>query len=284
MPESRIALTDELLGAYADGELDALLREAIEGQLALDAESRRRLSAIREVNRIVRAASSERTSHAVRRGDDISHAQARHEIDVSGDEDGPGLARARKRGSQARTWLDWRVAASFVMGALLVLSVIELGGGLDGAAADWRENALAFHDMYVRARANGPPDAMLDIVTSRPDELAQISSFPLSMPDLTVHGYEPAVAHLIPSPQGPIVYVVFENGERPPIGFAMTPNHGGWTGEDVSIPAMYASRNGVNLVSWSTEFFDYGIGGQLPTSELLPLADTARGTLPTGAH
>lgn len=275
MAESRIELTDELLGAYADGELDAPERERIEHLLALDPGARRRLGAIREVTLLVRAAAGEGRSGQWQPR--VAGPQARDHVDAAGAIHGARRARGRRTLPGARGWLDWRVAASFAAGVLVVLGVLELGGGVEGPAGDWHESALAFHDMYLRARANEPPDTMLDILKNQPDSLAQLIDFSPSMPDLARHGYEPTGAHLIAGPQGPILYVVFESPEGPPVGFAMTRRSAGDSGDEAPV---VRARRGATLVSWSAGAFEYGLGGRLPESELMPLADTARRSLP----
>lgn len=272
-------LTDEQLGAYVDGELDAPARSQVEQLLALDPDARRRLRAIQDVTLIVRAATAagpraERPHGPVPRAQ--RSAAPRGEVGAAPRIERPGPPPVRAFG-----WLDWRIAASFVAGALVLLGVLELGGEPEsaGPAADWHASALAFHDMYLRARANEPPDTMLDILRHQPDEVAQLISFSPSMPDLAAHGYEPAGAHLISGPEGPIVYVAFENAERPPIVFAMTRGGADQQGGDLEAPRVQSSPSGVTLVSWSAGEFEYGLGAALQASELMPLVDTARQSL-----
>lgn len=280
MAESRMELTDEQLGAYADGELDAPASERVERVLVVDPDARRRLNAIRDVTMIVRAATAADGGRSVRPAVQPPRLARRTEVDEAGTPAHAGPDRVRRTWSGARRWVDWRVAASFVAGALALLIVSQLNGRPESPAVDWQDNALAFHDMYLRARENEPPDTMLDILKHQPDELARLISFPASMPDLSAHGYEPAGAHLIAAGQGPIVYVAFEGGRRPPIGFAMTRSAAGAARDDIETPVVSATREGVTLVSWSAGPFEYGLSGQLPPSELMRLVDTARRSLP----
>lgn len=278
MAEARIELSDELLGAYADGELDPLARKRTERLLALDPAARRRLSAIRNATMIVRAAMEADGRLPAKRTVGVSPAATLSEAGEPSAE--AGRDRAGRGLLRARGWLDWRMAASFVAGVLTLFAVTQLGGGLTGPAIDWYDNALTFHNMYLRARANEPPDTMLDILQHQPDQLAELISFPPSMPDLTAHGYEPAGAHVIAAPQGAILYVAFEGAERPPIGFAMTRGGSRGAGGDIESPTVLATRKGVTFVSWSTDSFDYGLSSELPASELIRLVDTARRSLP----
>jgi anti-sigma factor RsiW len=277
--EDRIELTDEQLGAYADGELDAVACERVERRLAVDPDARRRLGAIQDVTLIVRAATAAEGGRSR-----LSRTARRREADRADAAADAGSDRARPASSGVRAWLDWRVAASFVAGALALLIVSQLGGTLDSPGVDWHDNALAFHDMYLRARENAPPDTMLDILEHQPEELARLIRFTASMPDLSAQGYEPAGAHLITAAQGPIVYVAFEGGQRPPIGFAMTRSTSGSAADDIETPVVRATPQGVTLVSWSAGPFEYGLSGELPESELMLLVDTARRSLPTASR
>lgn len=262
MTDDGVDLSDEWLGAYVDGELTPADRERMEALLGRDPDARRRLAAIREVTLLVRAA-----THTGTPGVDEDRQPA-------------SFARERKPAWRRPAWLDWRLAASFAAGALVLFAALELGGRFAYAPADWHDSALAFHDMYVRARSNAPKDTMLDIFEHQPAQLAELISFEPFIPDLAEHGYRPAGAHLISGPEGPVVYVVFESDERPPIGFAMTRSSGANAAAGAAAhPAVHSTRNGVTLVSWSGDGFDYGVGGQLPDGDLMFLADAAQRSL-----
>jgi anti-sigma factor RsiW len=280
--EERFAVSDEWLGAYADGELDAADRDLTEDLLAADPALRRRLAAIREVSLVFRAATRAATLSAAGRQSADAEAPTAEAEPLSpplGTVAGNGRKRFRRAGSR-RGWLNWRIAASFAAGALVLFGTLELGGRIGTAPVDWHDSALAFHDMYVRARANQPQDTMLDILENQPDELARLISFEPTVPDLARHGYRPAGAHLITGPDGPVLYVVFEGERRPPIGFAMTRPSGGNRDTGSRRPAVHGKRKDVTLVSWSSDGFEYGLGGQLSDGDLMRLADTAQRSLP----
>jgi len=261
MAESRIELTDEMLGAYADGELDARDTAAVERLVAADPSVRQRLSAIEELTRLVRAAGAMRSAY-----------------------EAPKIeAPVRRFG-----WLSWQSAVSFAAGALVILAVVNLTGAphsgtLDPASLDWHEHALAFHDMYVRAREHAPDDALTDIPASHSEDLARLVDFVPAVPDLGAHGYGAVGAHLLAAPHGPVVYVVFEGEQRPPIGFAMTRRSADSTDRDATTAAVRSNPNGVTLVSWSAGAFDFGLSGQASPIELMPLVETVRSSLPVEA-
>jgi len=52
---------------------------------------------------------------------------------------------------------------------------------------------------------------------------------------------------------------------------------------DVATPAVRSNPNGVTLVSWSAGAFDFGLSGQAPAIDLMPLVETVRGALPVEA-
>lgn len=266
MADPDIELTDERLGAYADGETEEVEKRRIERLLVRDAAARRRLNAIRAVTSAVRAA----------RGRDEAPAEATTEAatEVRSDlQPRPALPRV------LAGWGNWRIAAAFVAGAAVLLSVVSIGSRFDGGDSDWRDSALAFHDMYLRAQESQPPDAMIDIVQHRPDELARLIDFAPSMPDLGAHGYEPAGAHVLAAPQGSFVYVLFDAKERPPVGFAMARRRAGPAASDLDEAVVRATSTGLRLVSWSAGSFEYVLSAELPAADLLELADTVRQSL-----
>jgi anti-sigma factor RsiW len=263
MAEQTIELTDEILGAYADGELDAHQAAQVERAAALDPAARRRLAAIREVTTLVRAA---RTAG----NPDVAPAPERS-------------GRRRTRGLVAGRlgWLNWQLAASFAAGALVLLIAIELAGGPAPAGADWREHAMAFQDMYLRARETERGDAMVDILANHSGDLARLISFEPSLPDLSAHGYDAVAAHLLSAPHGPVVYVAFEGVRRPPIAFVMTRRGESPAIQNDAAPAVHSGTNGVTLVSWARGAYEFGLSGRVPAAELMALVDTARGSLHT---
>jgi anti-sigma factor RsiW len=163
-----------------------------------------------------------------------------------------------------------------VAGAAILLSVVSIGTRFDGADSDWRDSALAFHDMYLRAQQSAPLDAMIEIVQNQPDELARLIDFAPSMPDLAAHGYEPAGAHVLAAPQGNFVYVLFNAAERPPVGFAMARRRAGPAAPDLDEPVVRVTGSSLKLVSWSAGSFEYALSAEMPAADLLELADTVR--------
>ncbi len=252
MAEYRIELTDEMLGAYADGELDARDTAAVERLVAADPSVRQRLGAIEELTRLVRAASQSRIESAVPKSE----------------------APVRRFG-----WLSWQSAVSFAAGALVILAVVNLTGASDPARLDWPEHALAFHDMYIHAREHAPGNSVVDIPASHSEDLARLVDFVPAVPDLGAHGYDAVGAHLLAAPHGPVVYVVFEGVQRPPIGFVMTRRTADGENRDATTPSVHSNPNGLTLVSWSAGAFDFGLSGQASAIELMPLVETVRSSL-----
>jgi len=250
MTDARLSPTDEMLGAYADGELGAADAERIDRLLALDPDSRLRLAAIERVNNLVRLASGHAASPT----------------------------RPMPRPFALRQWSDWRLAASFVLAACLLVGILAVERDATGPATDWSHSALSFHDSYVRSRSTTAPESLLNAAQVSEEELTARASFSPATPDLSPLGYAPTGAHLIDGPNGPVLYVPFEAARGPPIGFTMTRSQAAGGAGDT--PAMRARQNELRLVSWSSGDFDYGLSAELPESELMSVVETARRSLP----
>jgi anti-sigma factor RsiW len=278
MSEERIELTDGLLGAYVDGELDADDAARVEALASADASVRRRLAAIRKVTQLVGAAVI--TGGESRASVSGSAPVARSHESAPGT--GASCSRRFRRFALRKGGLSaWNVAAAFMAGVLVLLAVFELADWHAVDAVDWREEVLAFHDMYLRAGDNEPRDAMLAVPSGQPADVARLIDFSPALPDLAAHGYGPAGAHLLSAASGPVVYFLFESPERPPIGFAMTRNVARSVSQNETSQAINTTAAGLSLVSWSSGPFEYGLGGQVPASELLPIVETVRSALPS---
>jgi hypothetical protein len=114
-------VTDEMLMAYVDGELDADARASVEAAVARDPELARRVARQQDLRRQLRAAFDGVLQEPI--PDRLLDA-ARHAPSQAGQANVADLARARtqrtERAERRWAWPEWgAIAASVVLGALL---------------------------------------------------------------------------------------------------------------------------------------------------------------------
>jgi anti-sigma factor RsiW len=252
-------ITDEILGAYVDGELEAAERAELEKRLAKDAGTRRRVEEIRRITALVRNA-----TFAPRAAPSTEAPKPTVELHV------PRRARSG--------WFAWGLAASFVGGAVAVTLAVRLAGAPTPASHGWQQSALVFHTSYLRARADGRPELLLDVGEPDAKETASayapIIDYEPVLPDLSDHDYAPLGSRLVTSPDGPTVFVVYESPGQSPVGFSVTR-----TGAAFDAKPETLSLHDVRLVSWSNGEFAYGLSSDLPADTLSALAATAQRSL-----
>lgn len=260
-------MTDELLGAYADGELDATARARVDTLLQTDERARRRLAAIRQITRLVRDA-THLEGRLLNEGPRSAEAGASRSVT-------PAFRRAR-----GPAWMRWRLAASFVAGALAVTVALQLLGTREPVPHGWQQSALVFHNSYLQALADGKEQFLVDVTHPGTEESANayssIIDYQPVLPDLSAHDYAPTGARLVTSPDGPTVFVIYDAPGRSPVGFSViraTPSSRG-------APATSSLRD-VRLVSWSDGEFDYAMSSDLSADVLNSLATTAQRSLST---
>jgi anti-sigma factor RsiW len=256
-------ITDEQLGAYVDGELDSAARARVDALLLKDEDARHRLTAIREITQLVRDATHYTGRSPSRAGSDTAVPRNRA---ASTSARGPG-------------WMGWRLAASFVGGALAVALTFQL---LETPAAPhgWQQSALVFHNTYLQALADGKERFLVDLTNPGTEEAANAYSSILDyqpvLPDLSVHEYSPTGARLVTSSDGPTVFVIYDAPGRSPVGFSVTRA----TPASRAAPTT-SSLHDVRLVSWSDGEFDYAMSSDLSADALNSLATTAQRSLST---
>lgn len=266
-------LTDERLGAYADGELDGPTRADVERALASNPEARRRLAAIRDITALVRAA-----THA--RGTDSAAKPAQNVVSMA--TNSSRLEDARWTTPLPRAWLNWRLAAAFVCGALAIVLGMQLVGERVEPVPGWQQSALVFHTTYLRARSGDRARVLVDIPDSElrnaAGTYASILDYEPLLPDLSANNYAPTGVRLLSSPYGPTMFVIYQAPESSPVGFSMIRA----TTSSVGRPTDHF-LGGVRLVSWSDGRFEYGLSSDLSPDALSLLAETARRSITANA-
>jgi anti-sigma factor RsiW len=163
--------SDEILMAYADGELDEAGRMEVEAAMARDPEVAAIVARHRELHRRLRAAFDaelteplpERLLEAVRNSGPATADVSPRVVDLA-------QARDAKAGRAARRWgpREWSAMAACIVAGLLIARVIPIGGG-GGALFASRDGELVARGALAQALTelpSGQADPRGDIVVS----------------------------------------------------------------------------------------------------------------------
>lgn len=250
--ESRIS--DETLGAYLDGELDAEAKRHLEARLAVDAAARARLEALRRVSLGVGA--------SVRRARDSASRSVRSDAREAPQVGArviplPGARFDRRRAATRRAPI-WAVALAFAAGAAFAAALLVPLGTTQQQSGGWEQHALAFHESYLES-LGGDRSFPLDARTSDPvalgRSLAGIVGGDFDVPDLTGQGYTLQGARVITSAQGPVAYLLYSSEDEPLLGVAVLPSASAPRGETLH------ERGDLRLLEWSDGQNSFGLGG-----------------------
>ncbi|KAF1046915.1 MAG: hypothetical protein GAK35_00862 [Herbaspirillum frisingense] len=195
--------TEQDLHAYADGQLDAALRGAVEQHLATHPEAARHVEMLKSEAQRLRAA--------------LEHVPA-----------SPAPARLDpfriRRELKARSRRHWGIAASLV----LTLSLGALGGW-QWRDMDMRKTYLPMADatQAYRMFASDEQASMVDVRDDNPGRLQHwldrhfVQAAPL--PDFSAYGFRPVGGRLMASDKGPAAMVVYQNGQGQAIVYYLRP-------------------------------------------------------------
>jgi anti-sigma factor RsiW len=268
-----IELRDEVLGAYADGELDRDTARRVELALRAAPSARSRLDAIRRISMLVRG--------AVRVEPAASSAVARL---VPSEPEPP-------RASQISWWFGirwsaaWSFATAFGAGAgVAILAVFlwqSMPAGMQPTGSTWPQRALVLHERYLQALGEGRA-LPLDVRGATPRELgeglASVLGARPAVPDLSTLGYRPQGARLLVTAEGAIVYVFYQSADRPSLGLTLGP-----ADSSVSRRRPAWEHGGLRLVEWSDGLQRFGLSGAYSEAELRDLVASVSARLHTAA-
>ena len=248
-------ISDEMLGAYADGELPRGEGVRVEAALGADRMLRERLEAVRHVSMLVRA--------AVRAGEALNDELQQP-------------ASARSVGSR-NAWLQralrWvgsfePIAVSFATGLVAALGVMLLLQAPPEAGGQWQQLTLALHQRFVTAMQAGQ-GYPLDVADANPDRvgalLADSIGYRPSIPDLSADAYVLNGARVITTLEGPVVYALYTSSANPLLGLVVmrAPR---------AEPSAAVAQASVRLVSWRRDGARFAFVGTHSLPELERLA------------
>lgn len=243
-------LSDTTLGAYVDGELDRDTSLRVEAAIQNDEFLQERVAALREVSMMVRGA----TRLASREPLPNRLTSSLHR---------------RRMGFRHGLTTPWS-PATVVLSAVACAAVAALLWlTAKNPSYNWQDQVLIFHEQYlegIETQRPLPMDIMHGELVSAQRELASVFRRVPELPDLAPLGYELQGARVLVTPQGPLLYAVYHDGQDggEPIGFASVRES--LTSEPV------AHRGSTNMISWQDGDRDYALLGEYSESELRALA------------
>lgn len=260
-------ITDEVLSAWLDGELDAARRAEVEQWLAQHPDEAAR----------VRLWAADRDALRARLGPVV-------------DEPVPAALEQRVRDGvgTARAWERWPLAAA--VAAFAVGAVLGAGGAWQwrgqaearqaaaGAAAPsgWVQRAALAHRVYT-AEQRHPVE--VNLVTTAAEQRAEQEAhlqrwltrrvdLPVKLFDLGAHGFELVGGRLLPDgPNGVSALLMYERPEGPRVTVTLRR-----ATETVPAAFRYVQQDGLGLFYWVEGQAGYALAGPLPREQLLVLA------------
>lgn len=252
-------ITEDDLLAYVDGALDSRRHAEVEAWLSAHPETAERVAADRRARDLLREALLP-----------IAEEPVPAELNLG------RLIERRHR--PARNWYrgSWQVAAA------LALTVTGGAGGwlLRATQEPPRTGIAALAREATDSYAVYAPD------TGRPVEIkaADAPQFvkwasrrldrPVTIPDLSGAGFSFIGGRVVPSPHGPAVLYMFDNGKGTRLAL-LTRN----MAVERDAPMALGSEGSVSSVSWSRDGLGFSLVGPLDKAALHPIADRARAQL-----
>lgn len=183
-----------------------------------------------------------------------------------------GIAAARQDERlrlRARLALPLRVAAILVLLALGVLAGFAAGrhSVLHSPAGNAARDAIAAYATYA---AEGLP--AMDLMPPTPDAigpwLTGRTGVPVTPPDLTKAGLHLAGARVLPSQEGPVAFMMYEDGTGQRVAVTMGP-----TGpKDGDSAFRFASAEGIETITWTDGALTFTVTGQTSQDALRRIA------------
>jgi anti-sigma factor RsiW len=233
--------TDELLGAYVDGELDAENAHAVERLIAGDAWAREKVARLRETNTLLRAACDERIYAAAATPGRPSAAGRR-------------LMRARRYG--------WAVAASLLIG------MVGFGAAMwpGGTHSDLVDEIAEYHAVYSHET-----DHLVEVPADRSDELMRWLGNRIERrlvaPDLASAGLHFVGGRMLVIDSRPVAQLMYTRDRGLPIAVCVART-------DRNASPLHVERRGaLHLATWTDHGYGYVVVGELDRNAVQDLAE-----------
>lgn len=254
-----VPITDDDLAAYADGQLAAERREAVEQAIARDASLASRVAAIREQNAALRDALDPWLAEAI-----PPRLLAAAEGRAGG-------------GRLLRMWPAFAAAATLVLGIAVGWFGRDLMLERSGTPTTFARQAALTHALYA-ADPRRPVEVWANEEEGLVRWLTRRLSYDAHVPNLNALGYSLVGGRLVAGNEKPTALVMYENADkqRLTLQWRVTKDKGGEAGET---SFRYALENGVGVFYWIDDECAYALSGPLDRGELLAVARVVYGQL-----
>ena len=254
-----LPFSDEDLQAYADGQLVAERRDAVEQALARDPAAAARVLAIREQN-----------------------AELRHAFDpwlaervpprLVAAAEGPG-----HRGWLARGWPALAAAATLVVGVAIGWLARDVVLERAGTPTSFALEAALTHALYS-AEQRRPVEVWANEEASLARWLTRRTGTQAHIPDLGPLGYTLVGGRLLSGNRTPAGLLMYENADkqRVTLQWRLTRDRRAETGETAF---RYLQENGVGVFYWVDDDCAYALSGPFERTQLLGIARVVYGQL-----
>ena len=252
-------ITDDDLMAYADGQLAAERREAVEQAIARDASLASRVAAIREQNAALRDALDPWLAEAI-----PPRLLAAAEGRAGG-------------GRLTRMWPAFAAAATLVLGIAVGWFGRDVVLERSGTPTTFARQAALTHVLYA-ADQRRPVEVWANEEEGLVRWLTRRLSYDAHVPNLNSLGYALVGGRLVAGNEKPTALVMYENVEkqRLTLQWRVTREKAGEPGET---SFRYALENGVGVFYWIEDECAYALSGPLDRAQLLAVARVVYGQL-----
>jgi anti-sigma factor RsiW len=242
-----IELTDELLVAFADGELSAETSAAVQAQVSRDPEAQGKVKDMQDTAALLWAA--------------------------FGDGEPKDNVVPLKQCLPRRSFRNYPLLSSLAAAAAVVLMV---GTGLymrpfaTDERAEFMAEVAKYHSVYAQETEH-----LAEVPASRKDHIQEWLGArldrDLSIPDLSAEGWAFEGGRLLAEDDQPIAQLLYTAPGRQPIAVCITRS-----GHPASKPTQYAPANGMRVEAWDSGGYLYIVVGALEKTELDHLTEQVR--------
>ena len=257
---------DELLVAFLDGELDEPERTRISQLIETDGTVAARFDFLSASELPYRAAFEPMLAEAPEAKLNAMLAAL----------PSPSVQKPRAVWSSRRGFLA--AAACLVAGVAIDRTLLGLQGQFgedaDHDDSDWRAVVAQYMELYTPETLSALPD---DPATQAAELRATGARIGLSLTPQAValSGLSLKRAQLLEYDDKPLAQIAYLDPRHGPVALCIVPSNAGQSAPEME------SRNGMNVVYWSTASHAFMLIGRNPIDDLTAMAETARGNLAT---
>lgn len=247
-PVSAPVITTDTLHAYADGQLDAAGRAAVEAWLADHPEAADEIQAWRTHDALLRAAYDPVLAEPIPERLRLAARPRRQPL---------------LRVAAALAWLALGSSLGYGLRGLQ-----EPAPSPAGMIASLPRDAAIAHAVYV-PEVRHPVEVGADQEAHLVAWLSKRLGTPLRVPSLGAEGYALMGGRLLPGDAGPVAQFMYQQGDGRRLTLYVR------SGEDGNKETAfrYAREDGVSVFYWVDGPLGYALSGDLPREQLLPIAN-----------